>query len=56
VRDALTDLKRTRSVGVVQDRLLPLADYYRIVRLDEQLAREKAFDDQAEQLVRGRTD
>jgi methylisocitrate lyase len=56
VRDALADLKRTRSVGAVQDRLMPLADYYKVVRLDEQLAREKVFDDQAEQLVRGRTD
>ncbi len=51
VRDALRDLKRTRSIASVQERLLPLADYYDVVRLDEQLAREKAFDDEAERLV-----
>jgi hypothetical protein len=55
VRDALRDLKRTRSMAAVQDRLLPLDDYYKVVRLNEQLAREKAYDDEARELVRRST-
>ena len=51
VREALRDLKRTRSMAAVQDRLLPLDEYYKVVRLDEQLAREKAYDDEAGQLA-----
>ena len=51
VREALSDLKRTRSMAYVQDRLLPLDEYYKVVRLDEQLAREKAYDDEARQIA-----
>lgn len=47
VRDTLADLKRTGSLASVQDRLLPLDDYYAIVRLKEQLAREEEYDRQA---------
>lgn len=55
VRDALRDLKQTRSMAAVQDRLLPVEDYYKVVRLNEQLAREKAYDDEARELVRRST-
>lgn len=51
VREALGDLKRTRSLAAVQDRLLPLEEYYQVVRLDEQLAREKTYDDEANALA-----
>jgi 2-methylisocitrate lyase-like PEP mutase family enzyme len=52
VRDALQDLRRTRSIAAVQDRLMPLDDYYRIVRLEQQQAREKTYDDEAARLLR----
>ncbi|MDB5643748.1 MAG: isocitrate lyase and phosphorylmutase [Hyphomicrobiales bacterium] len=52
VRDALRELQRTRSVAAVQDRLLPLDEYYKVVQLDEQWAREKTYDDEAARLVR----
>jgi methylisocitrate lyase len=52
VRDALRELQRTRSVASVVDRLLPLDDYYAVVRLDEGLAREKSYDDAAARLLR----
>ena len=45
VRDSLAILKRDRALDHLQDRLMPLDDYYKIVRLDEQQAREKAYDD-----------
>ena len=52
VRDALRELQTTRSVASVVDRLLPLDDYYAVVRLDEGLAREKSYDDAAARLLR----
>ena len=45
VRDSLAILKRDRALDHVQDHLISLGDYYKIVRLDEQQAREKACDD-----------
>jgi 2,3-dimethylmalate lyase len=45
VRDSLTILKREQSLDHLQDRLITLEDYYKIVRLDEQWAREKACDE-----------
>jgi methylisocitrate lyase len=45
VRDSLTILKREQSLDHLQDRLITLEDYYKIVRLDDQWAREKACDD-----------
>lgn len=52
VRDVLRDLKQTRALEPVQERLLPLEDYYRVVRLDEQTERERAYDEQADALLR----
>lgn len=54
VRDVLADLKRTRTLEPVQDRLLPLDDYYRVVRLQEQTERERAYDEEAARLASGR--
>jgi methylisocitrate lyase len=55
VRDALQELQRTRSVAAVQDRLLPLDDYYKVVRLDERWAQEKTWDEEAGRLLRDRS-
>ena len=52
VRDVVRDLKQTRALEPVQERLLPLDDYYRVVRLEEQTERERAYDEQAGALVR----
>jgi methylisocitrate lyase len=51
VRQVLHDLKHTRSIAAVQDRLIPLDDYYSVVRLEEQLAREQAYDYEAARLA-----
>ncbi|MDO9442110.1 MAG: oxaloacetate decarboxylase [Beijerinckiaceae bacterium] len=52
VREVLGALKAARSLSDVQDRLITLDDYYRVVRLDEQLAREAAYDEAAAKLAR----
>ena len=51
VRESLSVLQATRSLEPLQGRLLPLQDYYKIVRLDEQQAREKLWDDTAADLT-----
>lgn len=51
VSDVMRDLKKSRSVDTMQERLLPLDAYYKIVRLDEQTERERAYDEQAADLL-----
>ncbi len=51
VRESLAILQGDRSLERLQDKLLPLDDYYRIVRLDEQQAREKSWDETAVQMA-----
>ncbi len=53
VRETLGELKRTRSIEGLQNRLLPLEDYYSVVRLNEQLAREEDYDKQAAEIAKG---
>jgi methylisocitrate lyase len=53
VRESLAILQGSRSLASLQDRLLPLDDYYKIVRLDAQQAREKAWDESAAELAAG---
>jgi methylisocitrate lyase len=55
VRDALQELQRTRSVAAVQDRLMPLDDYYKVVQLDARWAQEKTYDEEAARLLRERS-
>jgi 2-methylisocitrate lyase-like PEP mutase family enzyme len=51
VRDVVRSVKQTRSLDAAQDQLLPLDDYYSIVRLEEQMQRERAYDEQAVRLI-----
>ena len=51
VRESLAILQRERGLENLQDRLLPLDDYYKLVRLDEQQARERHWDEAAAQLA-----
>ncbi len=51
VRESLAILQRERGLENLQDRLLPLDDYYRLVRLDEQQARERLWDETAAQIA-----
>ena len=51
VRESLAILQRERGLENLQDRLLPLDDYYRLVRLDEQQARERLWDESAAQIA-----
>jgi methylisocitrate lyase len=44
VRDALTLVKRENSLDAAEPLLMPLADYYALVGLDEQHAREQAYE------------
>ena len=44
VRDAARLLKSERSLVPLKDRLMPLQDYYELVRLAEQNARDESFD------------
>ncbi len=53
VRSVMRDLKETRSLESVQERLTPLDAYYKIVQLDEQTERERAYDAQAASLLTG---
>ena len=53
VREALAMLKRDRSLAGLGQKLMPLPDYYELVGLNDQLAREESYDRAAEALVRG---
>jgi methylisocitrate lyase len=52
VRQTLEQAKRERSLAGLGDRLMPLDDYYRVVGLEEQNARERRFDETAAALVK----
>ena len=54
VRDVLRILKRENSLAPTQPHLLPLEDYYELVGLKQQLAREESYDTSAAALVRKR--
>jgi len=54
VRQALEQAKRERSLGGLGDRLIPLDDYYRVVGLGEQNAREQRYDETAAALVKSK--
>jgi 2-methylisocitrate lyase-like PEP mutase family enzyme len=54
VRDALRILKRENSMTPTFDQLLTLDEYYDLVGLKEQLAKEESYDKAAEALVRKR--
>ena len=47
VRESLAILQRERGLENLQDRLLPLDEYYQLVRLDEQQARDRLWDESA---------
>jgi methylisocitrate lyase len=51
VRRALQTVKRDQGLSRVGEQLVPLADYYRLVGLDAQLAREESYDRAAADLV-----
>ena len=51
VRNAMTALKRDRSVATLGSSLMPLPDYYDLIGLKAQLAREEAYDRAAAVLV-----
>ena len=51
VREAMAILHRDGGLDNLGDRLLPLEDYYKIVRLDDQLARERHYDEEAARLA-----
>jgi len=54
VRNVLRILKRENSLAPTQQHLLPLDDYYELVGLKQQLAREESYDKVAAALVRKR--
>jgi methylisocitrate lyase len=54
VRNVLRILKRENSLTATFDHLLPLEDYYELVGLKQQLAREEAYDKAAAALVHKR--
>ena len=54
VRNVLRILKRENSLTATFDHLLPLEDYYGLVGLKEQVAREEAYDRAAAALARKR--
>jgi 2,3-dimethylmalate lyase len=54
VRNVLRILKRENSLTATFDHLLPLEDYYALVGLNEQLAREEGYDRAAAALPRKR--
>jgi 2,3-dimethylmalate lyase len=51
VRHAVGTLKRDRSLAALADDLIPLPDYYGLIGLDAQLAREESYDRAAAALV-----
>ncbi|HLH97802.1 MAG TPA: oxaloacetate decarboxylase [Xanthobacteraceae bacterium] len=54
VRGAMAALKRDRSLAGLTPNLMPLADYYELIGLNDQLAREEAYDRESAALVRKR--
>jgi methylisocitrate lyase len=54
VTHAMAALKRDRSLAAIKDMTMPLSDYYRLVGLAEQHAREEGYDATAVALLRGR--
>lgn len=52
IRNVLRGIKRDNSLAGVDDDLIPLADYYELVGLNAQLARERSYDEAAAALVR----
>jgi 2,3-dimethylmalate lyase len=52
VRHAVGMLKRERSLAGLGESLIPLPDYYELVGLNAQLAREESYDRAAAELVR----
>jgi 2-methylisocitrate lyase-like PEP mutase family enzyme len=52
VRHAVGTLKRERSLAGLGESLIPLPDYYELVGLNTQLAREESYDRAAAELVR----
>jgi methylisocitrate lyase len=52
VRKALRGVRRDNSLAKVDADLIPLADYYELVGLEQQLAREKSYDEAATKLVK----
>jgi methylisocitrate lyase len=52
VRKALRGIKRDRSFANVDADLVPLAEYYELVGLDTQLAKEKGYDEAAAAIVK----
>jgi methylisocitrate lyase len=51
VRHAVSALKRDRSLASLGKELIPLPDYYELIGLDAQLAREESYDREAAALV-----
>ena len=51
VRNAMTALKRDRSLATLGPSLMPLPDYYELIGLKAQLGREEAYDRAAAALV-----
>ena len=54
VRHVLRALKRDSGLSNVGNDLLPLDDYYALVGLKEQMAREERYDKEATAMLRGR--
>ena len=54
MRNVLRILKRENSLTATFEHLLPLDDYYALVGLKEQLAREESYDRAAAALVHKR--
>jgi methylisocitrate lyase len=54
VRHAMAALKRDRSLAGLNDQLIPLPDYYELIELKAQLAREESYDRAAAALVNKR--
>ena len=51
VRESMSILKRDRHLDNLQDRLLPLDDYYGVVRLKEQWDAERLWEEEASRLA-----
>ena len=54
IRKALRGIKRDKSLAKVDADLIALADYYELVGLGRQLAREKSYDEAAAAIVKAR--
>ncbi|MDH2328029.1 isocitrate lyase/phosphoenolpyruvate mutase family protein [Cereibacter sp. SYSU M97828] len=51
VNGVMADLYRSQSLATVEPRLLPLAEYNAIVRLDERMAEEEALREEAQRIA-----